>query len=397
MHLILIPLLLLVVLGAGLLAWRSRRAPPVAARPLRVPLPAAPAPAARVAPPTADRAAPPAAGAVGKPAPAEFFAQPPEVVGHFDWRLATALDDARRQALVAAVGRIRRPPAALQQLLSPQFLDRASSQALSELINGEAQLAAKVLATVNAPLYGLSRPVSGIGQAVTFLGLNTVRSIVLRDLLDGSFPAQQPALRQATQDLWNASALASELCNRLGTKLGLADGGALVAQVLLSFLGHLASATLLAERTGAAPPTAGSLLQRTRSAQDALGLGPAEIGGLLLQAWGLPATIVDGVRAIDRIVVTPAGTLPAIEGTALALAHLCARIGEQLARADSPAGASLAGVAEGLLQAEDNFHLRAHLAAPAMARLAEHLQAPDLAQVVLTLQQGLQQGMQARR
>jgi HD-like signal output (HDOD) protein len=382
MSLIVIALAVLAALAATWWMWRSSRStnkpgPATVARSLRVPVPVPPAAGAvRPAPPPA-------------PAPAEFFALPPEAVGCFDWTLATTLDAARRQALVDAVGRIRRPPAALQQMLSPQFLDRASSQSLSELINGEAQLAAKVLATVNAPLYGLSRPVSGIGQAVTFLGLNTVRSIVLRDLLDGSFAAQQPVLRQATQDLWNASALASELCNRLSTKLGLADGGALVAQVLLSFLGHLASATLQAERTGAAPPAAGSLLQRTRSAQDTLGLGPAEIGGLLLQAWGLPSTIVDGVRAIDRIVVTPAGDLPAGDAAALALAHLCARLGEQLARPDSPAGTSLAGLAEGLLQAEENFHLRAHLATPAMARLAEHLQAPDLVQSVLTLQQGL--------
>lgn len=388
MTLIVIALALLAALATAWWMWRGRSAakpsPAAAVRSLRVPVPVA-------ADDNNSRLAPPAA-----PAPAEFFTPPPEVVGRFDWRLAAALDDARRQALVAAVGRIRRPPAALHQMLSPQFLDRASSQALSELINGEAQLAAKVLATVNAPFYGLSRPVSSIGQAVTFLGLNTVRSIVLRDLLDGSFPARgpagNPALKQATQNLWNASALASELCNRLSSKLGIADAGALVAQVLLSFLGHLATATLLAERTASAPPTAGSLLDRTRTAQDALGLGPAEIGGLLLQAWGVPATIVDGVRAIDRVLVTPVGALAPTDAAALALAHLCARLGEQLAAADAPAAASpggLAGLSAGLLDAEENHHLRAHLATPALARLPEHLRAPDLAQAMQTLQQGL--------
>lgn len=389
MSLTVIALCLLAALAGGWLLWRGRSAPSprpaAAARPPRMPVPVV-ARAADSAPP-----APPVA-----PAPAEFFTPPPALVDGFDWHLAATLDDARRQALVATLGRIRRPPAALHQMLSPQFLDRASSQALSELINGEAQLAAKVLATVNAPLYGLSRPVSSIGQAVTFLGLNTVRSIVLRDLLDGSFAAQSPtanpALKQATQELWNASALASELCNRLSSKLGMADAGALVAQVLLSFLGHLATTTLLAERTGAAPPAAGNLLARTRAAQDTLGLGPAEIGGLLLQAWGLPATIVDGVRAIDRVLVTPAGALPASAGAQLALAHLCARLGEQLAAADAPAAASpggLAGLSAGLLEAEENFHLRAHLATPVLARLGDHLQASDLALAMQGLQQGL--------
>lgn len=385
MSLIILPLLLLAALAGAWLLWRSRSpARPAAgrpARPLRTPVPVAAAA-------SAERQA-----QAGAPAAAEFFEMPPEALGSFRWLLADALPDTRRQALVAAVGSIRRPPAALHQLLSPQFLDRASSNALSELINGEAQIAAKVLATVNAPYYGLKRPVSSIGQAVTFLGLNTVRSICLRDLLDDSFPADNPALKQTYREIWNASALASELCNRLSAKLGLADAGALVAQVLLSFLGHLATATLLAgqpARPGA--PLAGSgLLERCGHAQALLGLGPAEIGGLLLQAWGLPAAIVDEVRAIDRLLVTPTGDLAPADSQRLAVAHLCARLGEHLAGASGPASAgSLAGLAAGLAEAEHSFHLRAHLADPALARLAEHLQAADLAQAVLALQQGMQ-------
>jgi HD-like signal output (HDOD) protein len=198
---------------------------------------------------------------------------------------------------VAAVRRIPQPPAALHQLLSPQFLDRASSNELPELITGEAQIAAKVLATVNAPYDGLKRPVAGIGQAVTFLGLNTVRSICLQNLLDDSFKPTDARLKRAYGEIWNASAL----CTRLAGKLGLPDAGTLAAQVLLSFLGHLATATLLAAHDADAAPVGGSLLDRTRDAQDRLGLSPSEIGALLLQEWGLPATIVDEVRAIDRL------------------------------------------------------------------------------------------------
>jgi HD-like signal output (HDOD) protein len=388
---IVIALVLLAAVVALAVAWLLRRNrsaarpnPAAVVRPLRVALPVAPA---------SSSARPPAPAAPNSPAPPAPHATPPAVLADANWTLATTLDDAPRQTLVDAVGRIRRPPATLHQMLSPQFLDRASSQSLSDLINGEAQLAAKVLATVNAPLYGLTRPVSSIGQAVTFLGLNTVRSIVLRDMLESSFPAKQPALRKATQDLWNASALASELCNRLSGKLGLADSGALVAQVLLSFLGHLATATLVAERQGNAPPTAGSLLHRTSTAQEALGLGPAEIGGLLLKAWGLPNAIVDRVRAIDRIAIAPSGSMPATDAAQLALAHLCARLGEQLAADDIAPGVSLAGLAAGMLEAEEGFHLHAHLAGPTVARLIEHLQAPDLVMAM----QGMQRGLRATR
>ncbi len=385
MSLIVIALVLLAALAGGWLLLRSRSAaPPMrptkapAARPLRTPIPLV-------------RPAGPAPTLVPDPLPD----LPPEALGSFNWRVAEDLPAEHRDALVTAVRRIPRPPAALHQMLSPQFLDRASSNALSELITGEAQIAAKVLATVNAPYYGLQRPVSGIGQAVTFLGLNTVRSICLQYLLEDAFKPTHPAQKQVHAEIWNASALASELCSRLCAKLGLADAGALVAQVLLSFLGHLATATLLAGQPGptGARLSVGPLLDRTRAAQDQLGLGPAEIGALLLQEWGLPDAIVNEVRAIDRLLVTPAGQRSAEDSQRLAVAHLCARLGEHLATGGPVSAGGLAGLAAGQAQAEDGFHLRAHLAAPALARLPEHLQAADLALALQTLQQG----MQARR
>ena len=394
MTLLLVSLAVLAACLGAWLVWRGRaqaQPAPVTTRrtPGRAPAAAAPLlPAAGGAPAPAALAAP---GALAGPLAAPLL--PPEALGSFLWLAHEQLDIDRRQALVAAVRRIPRPPAALHQLLSPQSLDRASSKELGELITGEAQIAAKVLATVNAPYHGLQRPVSGIGQAVTFLGLNTVRSICLHSLLDDAFKPANPALKQAYDGIWNASALASELCSRLATKLGLPDSGALVAHVLLSFLGHLATATLLAERHAAVPPLGGSLLARTRDAQATLGLGPAEIGALLLHEWGLPATIVNEVRAIDRLLVLAPGEVPAGDGQRLAVAHLCARLGEHLAAGGPATAGSLAGLAAGQAQAEDGFHLRAHLAAPALARLPEHLQAADLTQALHLLQQG----MQARR
>lgn len=382
MSLLLVSLSLLAVLAGAWLVLRSRGpTPPVAVpttRAPRVPVPQAPVPVQPGA-------------AVARPAPQLLL--PPEALGSFRWLTHESLAADRRQTLVVALRRIPRPPAALHQLLSPQFLDRASSNELGELITGEAQIAAKVLATVNAPYYGLTRPVAGIGQAVTFLGLNTVRSICLQYLLDDSFKPTDARLKRAYGEIWNASALASELCTRLAGKLGLPDAGALVAQVLLSFLGHLATATLLAAQDTDVPPASASLLDRTRDAQARLGLGPSEIGALLLREWGLPDAIVDDVRAIDRLLVTAVGELPANSSRRLAVAHLCARLGEHLASGGPATAGSLAGLAAGQAIAEDGFHLRAHLDAPTLTRLPEHLQAADLSQALQTLQLG----MQARR
>ena len=326
------------------------------------------------------------AAALGNPPPAE--ALPPELAC-FSWLGPETLPPARRQALLGAIHRMPRPPAALHKLLSPQFLDRASSADLAELITGEAQIAARVLATVNSPLYGLQRPVTSIGQAVTFLGLNTVRGICLRYLLDDSFKPRTAALKMAYDQIWTASTLASELCAKLAQRLALPDSGALVAQVLLSFIGHLATASLLAPPpAGTAPAT--SLLDRMRTAQDQLGLGAGEIGGLLLQQWGLPASIACDVRDIDHMLVTPVGTLLPQRGQRLAVAYLCARLGERLAGQAPAQLPDLTGCQPITEPGADFFHLRGHLAAAPLARLPEHLHAADLNQALHTLRQAMQ-------
>jgi HD-like signal output (HDOD) protein len=58
---------------------------------------------------------------------------------------------------------------------------------LADMVIAEPQIAAKVLAVVNSPFYGLRSPLGSVGQAVTFMGMNTVRSLCLQYMLDESF------------------------------------------------------------------------------------------------------------------------------------------------------------------------------------------------------------------
>lgn len=377
--------LLATLAAAGVLVLRARTAARTPAQPLaRAATQGARAPQVVSAPRTPSQQG--ATAAAAQP-PATM----PDELAQFSWAGPDTLSTARQHALVDPIRSIPRPPAALHQLLSPQFLERANSNELSDLITGEVRIAAKVLATVNSPYYGLKQPVSSIGQAVTFLGLNTVRGICLQYLLDDSFKPGNGQLKRAYDQIWAASALASELCAQLSPRLSIADSGALAAQVLLSFLGHLATASLMLQQPGAKAPAA-DLLARTRWAQERLGLGAGEIGGLLLQEWGLPTAIVDEVRSIDRLLVTPPGTLPPQRGQRLAVAYLCARLGERLAQADGTASSDLAGFDVDSETGADFFHLRGHLSAPALARLSDHLHSADLNRSL----QNLRQAMQAR-
>ncbi len=115
----------------------------------------------------------------------------------------------------AAPGRIALPSPALPRLLSPECLQHGSSRELAEIIAGEPAVTARLLAAVNSPAYGLQQPVNGIGQAVRFLGTNAVRDLSSRLPIGRSFGESDARLRDASERLLDASAIAADLCGRL--------------------------------------------------------------------------------------------------------------------------------------------------------------------------------------
>jgi len=305
------------------------------------------------------------------PAPAE--AMPPALA---EWlqRSATELVPAQMAAMVRRIGVIPRPPQSLHQLVSPEFLAEASAAKLGTLVMAEPQIAAKVLAGANSPFYALPKPLSSISQAITYLGINTVRSICLRYLLDQSFKEASPQHKHYFDQLSNASAFASELCFKLAQWLQMPDSGALVTQVVLSFLGQQAAASLL-------PPArvrdfaSQGFLERAKIERAELGLCAADMGDLLMRAWALPPNVSDEVRDIDRVLTTPAQAFKAQRGARLALCYLSARLGERLASGELRDFAAFDLAAE---QSPEFFFMRQHLADPELARLPEFLGAPEL-------------------
>ena len=281
-------------------------------------------------------------------------------------------------SLLLRLGQIPRPPLSLQKLLSPAFLESATSAEMSDLIMAEAQIAAKVLATVNSPLYGLKRPVASVGQAVTFLGLNTVRAICLHYMLDDSFKTTAPDRRRRFDAVLRASSLSSELCGKLAQQLELPEQGALVTQGVLSFLGQLAMTALL-PTTGPAWGPHADLLVRTQAEQSALGLGAAEVGALLMQSWDLPSSIIDNVRDIDSLLVTPSDSQDPRRGSRLALCYLCARLAERLVHGRLADLASFDLLGD---RSVDMLHLQGYLDAPALARLPGLLRSAAVLQLV---------------
>ena len=335
--------------------------------------------AAREAAPAPAATAP--AAATPMPKPAALLAE----LDALAWIRAETLPDRQRQAIAAVFKHVPRPPRLLQQLISPEIVNNASMEELAELIGSEPLVATRVLATANSALYGLTTPVKGLQQAISTLGLITLRILCLQYLMIRSFKADGPDRQDLLTKLWNASALAAEMCGKLARATGRPDPGRLVTLVVLSFLGRLASTATMPRGLLATIPV-GSFLERTRNEQTALGLSAAEIGGLLMRDWELPDSLVDDVRRVDPLLVERAPDFD------LALCYLSARLGEQLA------GGQLQRLSDfDLVRSERvDFHrIQGRLARPDWLALAEALRDPALSRSMETMALALRSGAAA--
>ncbi|MFT3816367.1 MAG: HDOD domain-containing protein [Rubrivivax sp.] len=377
MNLLWMALAALALIGGGAWLLSSTRRPPRPAPRRPASTSGAPRPAAAPLPSPS-----PADAAAGAIAAAQAAVPVPAELADFHPRPAVELPAERQAAVLAVFKDVPRPPRLLHHLLSPDFFGGASSAQLVDLISAEPLIAAKVLAAVNSPLYGLGRAVDSIGQAVTYLGLNTVRSLCLQYIVRSSFLSDTPERKRLLEETWTASAMASELAQRLTQAVGADDRGSLVSAVVLSFLGRVALVATTPRGILATLPSRG-LLARERAEQQRLGLCAAEIGRLLMTDWGLPPGLVADAADLDRVLVTPAAELDHERGRRLALAYACARLGERMAAGD------LRDLAVFDLRADgdvDLFHLRGALHALPLARLPQALQAQDLAAVMQRMQ-----------
>ncbi|MDD2712687.1 MAG: HDOD domain-containing protein [Simplicispira sp.] len=346
------------------------------------------------APPTADAlqpdSVPPAQGsAPGEGIPAtetespwlsarasSALAEPvPQVLGDFVWTLESALPQMHRGALMSVMGRIPRPPLSLQKLLSPDFLERANAAELSELVMGEPLIAAKVLSRVNAMFYGLPQPVNSLEPAVSLLGMDTVRNICLQYMLAQAFKPELTASQPSFDAIWRASTLATELALRLAKVLDFPDQGALATKVVMVFVGHLATASLL-PHNAIDEWLVLDRLHRAQREQEVIGLSSGEIGAMMLRMWQLPPALVNDVWDTSRVLVTPASAVAdARRVSRLGLAYLCVGLGERLALGQL---ASLADFDLWGYAGPESYYLRSYLTTPALADLPEALRAAPL-------------------
>jgi HD-like signal output (HDOD) protein/ActR/RegA family two-component response regulator len=197
------------------------------------------------------------------------------------------------QEVVGRMGPMLPARSTFSQLQSAMTSELSSVAEIAALVAQDTVIAAKVLQIVNSGFFRTARRITNIEQAVAYLGLNLVRSV----LISADVFSKLPEVPRGAVSLSVIQAHASRCA---------AVAALLVTDPLLSNDTVLAALTHDIGYWVLAHGCRNELLEARRLAEEAsialdqaerqvLGASHAEIGAYLLGIWGFPGTIVEAV------------------------------------------------------------------------------------------------------
>jgi len=179
-------------------------------------------------------------------------------------------------------------------LLNRALTDKNSSlKQVTQIIEQDIGVAAKVLQLVNSSFFGMSRKSTSVAQAVSYLGANTLRNLVLANSLFAELGSGDVELMAREQ---NHSLLVGSVARQLLSSPEQAEIA--VTAGLLHDAGKLALACRLPDEYAANVALASSKgIELHQVERERLGVTHAGVGAYLLGLWGLPNEVIDAVAA----------------------------------------------------------------------------------------------------
>ena len=216
--------------------------------------------------------------------------------------LRDLLDDDNIEKLVSRIESLPSLPALYLEIMEEMQLSDTSFHKVGEIISRDVGMVAKILQMVNSAFFGLHRKVSSPKEAVSYLGFETIKSLVLTAKIFSQFD-QKKLSRFSLDALWNHSMLTGTFAKIVAQledqSKEIIDDAYLVG--LLHDLGKLILATNLSDPY---QKTLHEALNTNRFLWEVeyehFGTSHAEIAAYLMGLWGLKYPIVEAIAFHHR-------------------------------------------------------------------------------------------------
>jgi len=212
------------------------------------------------------------------------------------------------------------PPVTLEQLIgkgqdlpslpeiylrvSEQLEDEGSTvQQIGDTVQNDPAITTRVLKMVNSAYYGMPNEVASVSQAVSLLGRERLKHILIGSVLRGVFSVQEnPAF--SMQVFWQHSIKTAIIARQLATQISaIQEPESMFTAGLLHDIGKLLLINKFPERMLAAEEYAIQKRVDVLSAElSQVGVTHTAVGEALMQHWGLPQLLIDCARSHHEVV-----------------------------------------------------------------------------------------------
>jgi diguanylate cyclase (GGDEF)-like protein len=166
---------------------------------------------------------------------------------------------------------------------------------IARVIQNDQALAAKILKTVNSSYYALAKPCPTISRALAYLGLSTVKSLVLGFSLVEITTCSEGGFDLT--DYWRRCLFAAAAARRAATDTGTCDPEEAFIAALMQDVGMFAMFTAASDLYEVVYRESGADHRRLPAIEKrAFGFSHTHVGAQLGERWRLPAEIVDAMR-----------------------------------------------------------------------------------------------------
>lgn len=201
------------------------------------------------------------------------------------------------QRLVAQLTIIPSIPSLYLKMMEMVESPDCSLVEIGELIEQDMSMTAKILRLVNSPFFGQPARISSPSHAVTFLGLDTIRALVLSSHIFGQIN-EIKIRRLKLSWLWEHSMLVGVVARDIAKAEG--QDRQIIDDAFMAGILHDVGIIILADNLTEQYEDALNLARKTKipvekAEKSVFGSTHAEVGGYLLGLWGLPDSIIEAV------------------------------------------------------------------------------------------------------
>jgi HD-like signal output (HDOD) protein len=211
--------------------------------------------------------------------------------------LEQSLRDQNLRQLVSRMDRLPSMPSLYVQIVDELQDPSISLENIGEIVARDLAMTAKILKLVNSAFFGLGHQISNPTQAVVYLGLDTIKSLVLSIHAFSQFASAQRGTF-SIDELWSHSqitaGLAKEIARQEGADQKVLDE-AFVAGLLHDTGKLVLAANFPAQYDQVLETERSSSLDLVAAEENIFRANHADVGGYLLGLWGLPVPVVEAV------------------------------------------------------------------------------------------------------